>query len=548
MESILVLEDDDDLRDIVAQVLEENDYQVGQAASATEALEMASQQPYHLILSDVRMAGSLDGVAVIEKVKDLQPHIRSIVMTGYADLDVPIRAARVRADDYLRKPFELDELLTVVRSLLDKETPFRSLFSRLSEASSDVANRARRWIFDSYLTRLNEIRELCIRRLYLLIRSGRRSASEVYPNFCWFERIELEYLKANTPVAWEKLARQYLQLEDWLLTCDQEEPPSQTVPLALFQQLFDKIQAGRLETSHLQQAILLLHDPEARRRDVESYSTYHWLWSEPLTERDVFEGLKLGDYLLERRRSSHNQNARLYDAIIQGQKSQGDVVLCLPSNEESAGFVKTELESGRCRLLKEAKAHIFLLYPGDSLSLVHQIPPQGYPPAQAWALLRPVFQQVYLQHQQGKSSGSFDLKDIEYVPGQSSRLTRFDPEPFRAQAREIKAGRVIGVLHTAPEAAVLTDPTPLSDQFVLGQILFRVTLGQGAREFPAIYFYSLDAEGVKAVWARMAPRLGPLAPIIHRLCQREPEKRYRDLKQAAQATDEVLAVPQIFNI
>lgn len=548
MESILVLEDDDDLRDIVASVLEENDYQVGQAASAAEALELAGKQPYHLILSDVRMAGSLDGVAVIEKVKDLQPHIRSIVMTGYADLDVPIRAARVRADDYLRKPFELDELLTVVRAALDKQTPFRSLFERLSEASSDVANRARRWIFDSYLTRLNEIRELCIRRLYLLIRSGRRQASEVYPNFCWFERIELEYLKANSPVAWEKLARQYLQLEDWLLTCDQEEPPSPTVPLPLFQQLYDKIQAGRIESSHLGQAILLLHDPEARKRDVESYSTYHWLWSEPLQERDVFEGLKLGEYVLERRRSSHNQNARLYDAVVEGQKSQGDVVLCLPANQESAGFVKQELESGRCRLLKEARAHLFLLYPGDTLSLAHRIPPQGYPPAQAWALLRPVFQQVYLQHQQGVCSGSFDLKDIEWVAGQPARLVQFDPEAFRVQARDIQAGRLVGGLHTAPEAASQSDPTPLSDQFVLGQILFRVAMGQAAREFPATYFHSLESEGVKTVWNKMAPRLGPLGPIIHRLCQREPERRYKDLRQAAQALDEALSVPQIFNI
>lgn len=547
MESILLLEDDHDLREIIAEVLEEHSYIVGVAGTPDEALELARKRPYHLILSDVRMAGKLDGVAVIEKVKALHPHIRSIVMTGYADLEVPIRAARIRADDYLRKPFEMDALMTAIRALLEKERPFRGLFARLVEVGSDVANKARRLIFDAHLTRLNEVRELCIRRFYMLIRSGRRRPSELYPAFCRLEKIELEYLKASTQKAWELLGVEYLKLEESLLFNDDEPGESKTITPAMFLQLCEKIQKGLLESCHLQEAVMLLHDPEARRRDVEAYSTYHWLWSEPLPERDVFEGLRLGDYVLERRRSSHNPEARLYDAGMPGQKSQGDVILCLPVSEESTRFVKQELKTGRCNLLKEARAHIFLIYRGESLSLARHIPAQGFTPAQAWALVRPIFQQVYLQHQQGRSCGSFGMKDIEMLGNGPPRLVRFDVETFRRQASDIKAGRMTGLSNTAPEAAHQYEPTPLSDQFVLGQVLFRATLGQASREFPDVYFHALDSEGVRAVWSRMVPRLGPLAPLIYRLCQREPAQRFKDLREAALTIDEALAVPQIFN-
>lgn len=54
-------------------------------------------------------------------MKAIQPRILTIIMTGYADLDVPIRAARVHADDYLLKPFALSSFLQSIRSVLEWE-------------------------------------------------------------------------------------------------------------------------------------------------------------------------------------------------------------------------------------------------------------------------------------------------------------------------------------------------------------------------------------------------------------------------------------------
>jgi len=540
MESILVLEDDDDLRDIVSVLLVEQAYSVVAAGSATEALDKARQQSFHLILSDVRMAGSMDGVAVIEQVQRLQPHIRSIVMTGYADLDVPIRAARIRADDYLLKPFETQSLLSAVRAVLEKETPFRGLFSRLADVSSEVAQKARRWIFDSHLSKLNQIRELCFKRFYLLIRSGRRPAGDIYPSFCRLERLELEYFKANQPQQWNQLAEKYLALEESLLGPVAEKEQSSTLTWAEFKQLFDKIQRGQLESCHLEQSILLLHDPEARKRDVESYSTYHWLWSEPRKERDPFEGLKVEQYVLQQLRSADNPRARLYDAVIPGQTEKGDVVLCLPVDEESGRFLHQELQTGRWSVFNQSQGHYFLVYPGEALSLARRVPPEGFPPARAWAVLKPVFKQVYLHHQQGRCCGSFSLSDIEIIANQP-QLYRFDTKAFRKAALDIREGRIWGCVQTAPEAAYQAEPTLLSDQFVLGQILYQMLVGQSAQEVSALYLMGLGSAEAESTWSKIAPRLGVLAPVIYRLCQSDPTKRYPDLRQAAVALDHSLA-------
>lgn len=68
-------------------------------------------------------------------------------------------------------------------------------------------------------------------------------------------------------------------------------------------QLFQKIQTGQVESVHLHKAIPLLHLPEVCRENVESYCTYHWLWSDPAAGEDTFRGLTVQGYTLKARRS-----------------------------------------------------------------------------------------------------------------------------------------------------------------------------------------------------------------------------------------------------
>ncbi|MFN8612214.1 MAG: response regulator [Vulcanimicrobiota bacterium] len=542
MQSILVLEDDEDLRDIVVTLLREADYRAEGASNPEEALQLAREQSFYLILSDVRMAGAMDGVAVIEEVKKLQPGIRSVVMTGYADRDAPVRAARIRADEYLRKPFEMDVLLGTVERLLSQTRPFRGLFSRLLEASAGAAQRARRWIFDGRLGRLNQVRADCLQRFYLVIRSGQRSDREVYPYFCQLEKLELSYLQATQPQAWAELTQAYEALEEALLAGQAPSlEASDTLPFPLMVQLYEKILRGRLELGHLQQAVLLLHDPEARRSSLEAYCSYHWLWSPEGQGSDPFEGKVVGGYRLERRRLAACTRGRLYDARPQDGVESGDLVLCLPADEESKLAAGQEVRSGQCRLLQEDQGHYFLLYAGESRSLARRIPPQGLDPAQAWELLRPVFQQVYRLHQQGRCCGHFGQGEIELLPQQPPRIQRFDAKAFSRLAAEIDSGHLLATPRAAPEVVAQFEPTPRSDQFCLGVLLFQALLGRGIHDFPSSYLLCVGSPGVDVLWQDIVPRLGCLAPAVYRLLQADPGRRFSDLRAAASTCDHLLA-------
>ncbi len=110
----MILEDDVQVARSLERALKAQGYQVEVALNASEALEIARSRPLDLILCDVRMPG-VDGLEALASLRTLQEGLRSIVMTGYASEDAPIRAIQNRVDDYLLKPVPLDRLLASVR-------------------------------------------------------------------------------------------------------------------------------------------------------------------------------------------------------------------------------------------------------------------------------------------------------------------------------------------------------------------------------------------------------------------------------------------------
>ncbi|MDQ7825810.1 MAG: response regulator [Candidatus Eremiobacteraeota bacterium] len=117
MERILIVDDDEYMRSSLQIELESDGFEVSVAENGTQAIEMAKNSAFDLILCDVRMPG-LSGIETISAIRDVQPGTRSIIITGYASHDTPIAALRLRVDDYLMKPFSGEELLRSIRSTL----------------------------------------------------------------------------------------------------------------------------------------------------------------------------------------------------------------------------------------------------------------------------------------------------------------------------------------------------------------------------------------------------------------------------------------------
>lgn len=114
---ILLLEDDDEFRDLLAEVLEDEGFSVCAVGRGEAAVEAAISETFDLIIADIRMEG-IGGLEAIEQTQQLQPDIGSVIVSGYASEQETARAEHLEVGAYLKKPFQMQELLQFVRSEL----------------------------------------------------------------------------------------------------------------------------------------------------------------------------------------------------------------------------------------------------------------------------------------------------------------------------------------------------------------------------------------------------------------------------------------------
>jgi putative nucleotidyltransferase with HDIG domain len=116
---ILVVDDEEAIREIVSSMLTTANYQCRQAASGLEALSLLdSGEDFALMLSDLMMAG-MDGIGLLERAKEKFPDMPVVMVTAVHDISVALSAIRNGAYDYLLKPFEREQLLATVRRALE---------------------------------------------------------------------------------------------------------------------------------------------------------------------------------------------------------------------------------------------------------------------------------------------------------------------------------------------------------------------------------------------------------------------------------------------
>ncbi|MGH9651591.1 MAG: HD domain-containing phosphohydrolase, partial [Terriglobales bacterium] len=118
-ERILVVDDEESIREIVTSMLTSSGYQCKQAGSGLQALAvLESGNEFELMLSDLMMA-ELDGIGLLERTKEKYPDMPVIMVTAVHDISIALAAIRNGAYDYLLKPFEREQLLNTVRRSLE---------------------------------------------------------------------------------------------------------------------------------------------------------------------------------------------------------------------------------------------------------------------------------------------------------------------------------------------------------------------------------------------------------------------------------------------
>jgi response regulator RpfG family c-di-GMP phosphodiesterase len=119
---VLVVDDEPQIRDILAAALRRDGYAVTVRASAREALDDLGRGPFDLLVTDLKMP-DMNGLDLIRAAKRQAPGMGSVLITAFASTETAVSALRSGADDYLMKPFGLDDLRRVVeRVLADRRT------------------------------------------------------------------------------------------------------------------------------------------------------------------------------------------------------------------------------------------------------------------------------------------------------------------------------------------------------------------------------------------------------------------------------------------
>jgi two-component system nitrogen regulation response regulator NtrX len=121
MSKILVIEDDNKIRSILKEILEEKNHEVDDAADGVEGYKKLEQGVYDLCLCDIKMP-KMDGMEVLEKAKDNEIGANFIMISAHGTIDVAVEAVKKGAFDFLQKPFDLGRLEITLRNALDKST------------------------------------------------------------------------------------------------------------------------------------------------------------------------------------------------------------------------------------------------------------------------------------------------------------------------------------------------------------------------------------------------------------------------------------------
>ena len=117
---ILLVDDDERLRNAAGKVLASEGYHVVSAASGREAVEALKQEAFGLVVSDLRLP-DLDGIALLKQTRELLPEAEVVMITGHGSIETAVEAMRLGAYDFIEKPLDSAALLKTVAKALEKQ-------------------------------------------------------------------------------------------------------------------------------------------------------------------------------------------------------------------------------------------------------------------------------------------------------------------------------------------------------------------------------------------------------------------------------------------
>ena len=137
---ILVVDDEESIREVLATILEEEGFTVDTASTGKEAIEKSNDSYYNLALIDIRLP-DMDGTELLTAMRKTTPEMAKIIITGYPSLQNAMEAINKGADNYILKPFKVENVLGTIDDQLRKQEESRKYSEE--RVSEFIMSRAR---------------------------------------------------------------------------------------------------------------------------------------------------------------------------------------------------------------------------------------------------------------------------------------------------------------------------------------------------------------------------------------------------------------------
>jgi len=134
--SILVVDDDENIRMVLQQSLEKESYHVSTAKNAEEALNTLQRSFFHVVITDIMM-GEMSGVELLQQIKEMNSMMQIFVMTSHSTLPYVIQCMQGGAYDFFEKPLKIEDILISLDEASRRATRWSTLYSRLSLSSKE---------------------------------------------------------------------------------------------------------------------------------------------------------------------------------------------------------------------------------------------------------------------------------------------------------------------------------------------------------------------------------------------------------------------------
>ena len=134
--SILVVEDDENIRMVLHQSLEKEGYHVSTAKNAEEALNTLQRSFFHVVITDIMM-GEMSGVELLQQIKEMNSLMQIFVMTSHSTLPHVIQCMQGGAYDFFEKPLKIEDILISLGEASRRAARWSTLYSRLALSSKE---------------------------------------------------------------------------------------------------------------------------------------------------------------------------------------------------------------------------------------------------------------------------------------------------------------------------------------------------------------------------------------------------------------------------